>query len=126
MSENQYQIDISVVSIYLPEQSQPEYERFAFAYTVSISNSGSVNTKLISRHWIITDGNGNIEEVRGTGVVGQQPLIKSGQTYTYSSGSVLSTRVGVMQGEYTMLDPDNQEFRAFIKPFRLVVPGTLQ
>lgn len=125
MSDPRYQIDVSVVTRYLPEQSQPEQSRFAFAYTVTVSNNGQVPAKLLSRHWIITNGDGRVQEVRGAGVIGQQPLIEPGQSHTYSSGTVMSSRVGTMQGSYQMLAEDGKRFDATIAPFRLAVPGSL-
>lgn len=125
MSDSRYSIDVSVVSRYLPEQSQPEQNRFAFAYTVTVSNTGELPATLLSRHWVITDGDGRVQEVRGAGVVGEQPLIQVGASHTYSSGSVMTTRVGFMQGSYHMLAEDGKRFDATIAPFRLVVPGSL-
>ena len=125
MSDLRYQVDVSVVTRFLAEQSQPEQNRFAFAYTITVRNNGSLPAKLLSRHWIITDGDGHVEEVRGAGVVGQQPLIAAGQSHTYSSGTVMTTRVGNMQGSYEMLADDGQHFDAIIAPFRLAVPGAL-
>ena len=125
MSDPRYHIDVSVVTRYLPEQSQPEQNRFAFAYTVMVSNNGELPAKLLSRHWVITDGDGRVQEVRGAGVVGQQPLIEAGASHTYSSGTVMTTRVGIMQGSYQMLAEDGKHFDAIIAPFRLAVPGAL-
>ncbi|MBU0809240.1 Co2+/Mg2+ efflux protein ApaG [Pseudomonas spirodelae] len=125
MSDSRYHIDVSVVTRYLPEQSQPEQSRFAFAYTVTVSNTGEIPAKLLSRHWVITDGDGRVQEVRGAGVVGQQPLIEPGASHTYSSGTVMTTRVGIMQGSYQMLAEDGKRFDATIAPFRLAVPGSL-
>ncbi|MBM7062227.1 Co2+/Mg2+ efflux protein ApaG [Pseudomonas sp. UL073] len=125
MTDSRYQIDVSVVTRFLPEQSQPDAQRFAFAYTVTIHNGGEQPARLLSRHWIITDGDGGVQEVRGAGVVGQQPLIEPGASHTYSSGTVLSTRVGNMQGSYQMLAADGKRFDAPIAPFRLAVPGAL-
>jgi ApaG protein len=125
MSDSRYNIDVSVVTRYLPEQSQPEQSRFAFAYTVTVSNTGELPAKLLSRHWVITDGDGRVQEVRGAGVVGQQPLIDAGASHTYSSGTVMTTRVGIMQGSYQMLAEDGKRFDALIAPFRLAVPGSL-
>ena len=125
MPDPRYHIDVSVVTRYLPEQSQPEQNRFAFAYTVTVSNNGELPAKLLSRHWVITDGDGRVQEVRGAGVVGQQPLIEAGASHTYSSGTVMTTRVGIMQGSYQMLAEDGKRFDALIAPFRLAVPGSL-
>jgi len=125
MSDSRYQIDVSVVTRFLAEQSQPEHQRFAFAYTVTVQNNGALPARLLSRHWVITDGDGKVEEVRGSGVVGQQPLIEAGQSHTYSSGTVMTTKVGNMQGSYQMLAEDGQHFDAVIAPFRLAVPGAL-
>lgn len=125
MSDSRYQVDVSVTTRYLPEQSQPEQNRFAFAYNVTIVNQGQLPAKLLSRHWLITDGDGHVQEVRGAGVVGQQPLIAVGESHTYSSGTVMATRVGTMQGSYQMLAEDGKQFDALIAPFRLAVPGSL-
>lgn len=125
MSDPRYQIDVSVVTHFLPEQSMPDQERFAFTYTVTVVNNGQLPAKLLSRHWIITDGDGRVEEVRGAGVIGQQPSIGAGQSHTYSSGTVMNTRVGIMQGSYQMLADDGKRFDAIIAPFRLAVPGAL-
>jgi ApaG protein len=125
MSDPRYQVDVSVVTRYLPEQSQPEQNRFAFAYTVTVTNNGQVPAKLLSRHWIITNGDGRVQEVRGAGVIGQQPLIEPGHSHTYSSGTVMSSRVGTMQGSYQMLAEDGKRFDATIAPLRLAVPGSL-
>lgn len=125
MSDSRYQVDVSVVTRYLADQSNPEHERFAFAYTITVQNRGTLAARLLSRHWVITDGNGQVEEVRGDGVVGQQPLIEPGQSYTYSSGTVMPTKVGNMQGSYQMQAEDKKHFDAVIAPFRLAVPGAL-
>lgn len=125
MSDPRYQIDVSVVTRFLPEQSQPEQHRFAFAYTVTVLNNGQLPARLLSRHWVITDGDGKVEEVRGPGVIGQQPLIAAGATHTYSSGTVMATTVGNMQGSYQMQAEDGKKFDAVIAPFRLAVPGAL-
>lgn len=125
MSDSRYQIDVTVTTRYLLEQSQPEQNRFAFAYTVTIVNNGQLPAKLLSRHWLITDGDGRVQEVRGAGVVGQQPLIAPGHSHSYSSGTVITTRVGAMQGSYQMVAEDGKRFDAEIAPFRLAVPGAL-
>ncbi|MGA4323401.1 Co2+/Mg2+ efflux protein ApaG [Ectopseudomonas hydrolytica] len=125
MSDPRYQIDVNVTTRYLAAQSQPEQNRHAFSYTVTIVNNGQLPAKLLSRHWIITDGDGRVQEVRGAGVVGQQPDIAPGASHTYSSGTVMATQVGIMQGSYQMLAEDGKRFDATIAPFRLAVPGAL-
>lgn len=125
MSDPRYQIDVSIVTRYLTEQSQPQQNRFAFAYDVTITNNGSLPAQLLSRHWLITDGNGQVQEVRGAGVVGEQPLIEPGNSHRYSSGTLMATQVGTMQGSYQMIAEDGQRFDAPIAPFRLAVPGAL-
>jgi ApaG protein len=125
MSDPRYQVDVSVATRFLAEQSQPEQNRFAFAYTITVRNNGSLPARLLSRHWVITDGDGHVEHVRGDGVVGQQPLIEAGKSHSYSSGTVMTTQVGTMQGTYQMLAEDGKHFDAVIKPFRLAVPGAL-
>ena len=125
MSDPRYQIDVSVVTRYLPEQSQPDQQRFAFAYTITVQNNGSLPAQLLSRHWVITDGDGHVEEVRGAGVIGQQPLIAAGQKHVYSSGSVIGTQVGNMHGSFLMRAEDGEQFKAHTSPFRLAVPGAL-
>ena len=125
MSDPRYQIDVTIVTRYLPGQSQPEHSRFAFAYDVTIHNSGELPAQLLARHWVITDGNGQVQEVRGAGVIGEQPLIAPGESHRYSSGTLMATQVGTMQGSYQMLADDGQRFDAPIAPFRLAVPGAL-
>jgi ApaG protein len=125
MSDPRYQIDVSVVTRFLKEQSDPENDRFAFAYTITVKNNGTLPAKLMSRHWLITNGDGHVEEVKGAGVIGQQPLIEPGESHTYSSGAVISTTVGTMQGSYQMFAEDGKRFDAIIAPFRLAVPGAL-
>ena len=125
MPDPRYQVDVSVTTRFLPEQSQPEQNRFAFSYSIAIHNTGTLPAKLLSRHWLITNGDGQVQEVRGAGVVGQQPRIEPGETHSYTSGSVMTTRVGTMQGSYQMLATDGNKFDAIISPFRLAVPGSL-
>lgn len=125
MHDPRNQIDVSVVSRFLPEQSEPDQDWFAFVYTVTIQNNGEQAAQLLARHWLITDGDGKVQEVRGPGVIGQQPLIEPGQSHVYSSGTVISTRVGSMQGSYQMIARNGQRFEAAIAPFRLAVPGAL-
>lgn len=125
MSDSPYLIDVSVTTRYLPDQSRPDEDRYAFAYTITIRNLGTLGAQLISRHWIITDGNGQRQEVRGAGVVGEQPFIAPGENHTYSSGTLLPTRIGFMEGSYQMLGEDGETFDAPIAAFRLAVPGAL-
>jgi ApaG protein len=116
-------IRITVKSRFLPEQSQAG--RWAFAYTVRIENLGPVTAQLRSRHWIITDGNGKREEVKGDGVVGNQPVLRPGEKFEYTSGAVLQTPHGSMQGSYRMVTEDGRQFDAEIAAFPLTQPGTL-
>ena len=119
------QIRIAVETSYLEEQSEPKEGRYVFAYTITIRNEGDAAAKLLTRHWIITDANGKVQEMRGEGVVGEQPYLKPGQGFRYSSGAVLETPVGTMQGAYTMVDDAGARFDAPIPPFRLAMPGVL-
>jgi ApaG protein len=119
-------IRVEVETSYLDEQSEPNERRFVFSYTITIRNEGPVPARLLTRHWIITDANGKVQEVRGDGVVGEQPHLKPGQGFRYSSGAVLETPVGAMQGSYEMIGDDGQRFDAPILPFRLAMPGILQ
>jgi len=116
-------IRITVKSRYLPEQSGPG--RWAFAYTVRIENLGTIAAQLRSRHWIITDGNGKREEVKGDGVVGNQPVLRPGEKFEYTSGAVLQTQHGSMRGTYRMVTEDGRQFDAEIAPFPLTQPGSL-
>lgn len=118
-------IHVAVETAYLEEQSDPRDRRFVFSYTITIRNEGSIPARLLTRHWIITDANGNTKETRGDGVVGEQPYLKPGQGFRYSSGAVIETPVGTMQGSYQMLDDDGRRFDAPIAPFRLAMPGVL-
>ena len=118
-------IDVAVESRFLPEQSLPEDGRYVFAYTIRIHNSGQVPARLISRHWLITDDNGKVVEVRGEGVVGEQPWLRPGEDFEYTSGAVLETAHGTMQGSYQMLADDGTHFDAQIAEFTLSVPRTL-
>ncbi len=119
------QIKVSVRSDYLPEQSEPAASRYAFAYTVTIENRGTQSARLLDRHWIITDADGRVQEVRGEGVVGEQPRIRPGESYRYTSGAILSTPVGSMQGSYGMVNDDGTRFEASIAPFSLAQPALL-
>ena len=118
-------IRVEVETSYIEEQSDPRDKRFVFSYTITIRNEGQVPARLLTRHWIITDANGNVKETRGDGVVGEQPYLKPGQGFRYSSGAVIETPVGTMQGSYQMIADDGQHFDAPIAPFRLAMPGVL-
>lgn len=122
----QSKIRVDVETSYVDDQSDPSEHRYVFAYTITIRNEGEVPAKLLKRHWIITDANGKVQEVRGDGVVGEQPHLKPGQGFRYSSGAVLETPVGAMQGSYQMIDDDGHCFDAPIPPFRLAMPGIVQ
>lgn len=119
-------IRINVDTQYVDEHSEPTIGRFVFSYTITIANQGSVAARLLSRHWIITDANGKVQEVRGDGVVGEQPHLNPGETFRYSSGAVIETPVGSMHGSYNMQADNGTNFNAPIAPFTLAVPGVLQ
>lgn len=123
--DSRYQITVSVESEYLPEQSDAEGNRWVYAYHVSIHNGGDVAARLLTRHWVITDGEERVQEVHGEGVIGEQPSIAPGQTFEYSSGAVLETSVGSMRGSYQMLAEDGTCFDASIPVFTLAPPNTL-
>lgn len=126
MSESKLQdIKVSVDTTYIPSSSEPEAARYVFAYSITIENKGSIEAKLISRHWLITDANGKKQEVHGEGVIGEQPLIKPGESFEYTSGAVIETSVGAMQGSYDMLDANGEKFSALIPAFSLSIPRTL-
>lgn len=120
-----YSIDIKAEPQYIPAQSDPAANRYVFAYTITLKNTGDIAAKLMTRHWIITDANGEVQEVRGDGVVGDQPYLKPGEGYQYTSGSIMETPVGSMRGSYQMIADDGTEFDAEIPTFTLAVPGTL-
>jgi ApaG protein len=120
-----HQIQISVKTTYLPAQSEPDENRYVFAYTITITNSGQMSAKLMTRHWIITDANNRTQEVRGEGVVGEQPYLTPGMSFEYTSGTVLETPVGVMRGSYQMVSDDGTSFDAEIPAFTLSTPRTL-
>ena len=121
MSERCYVIDVAVQTHYLEDQSAPDEHRFVFAYSIRIANEGRIAARLISRHWIITDANGKVEEVRGDGVVGEQPLLRPGEHFDYTSGAVLQTSVGTMRGSYLMVADDGTHFDAPIPHSLLMV-----
>ena len=125
MKEHECAIEVDVATSYVDEQSEPDAGRYVFAYTITISNNGDVPATLRSRHWIITDANGKVQEVSGDGVVGEQPHLNPGERFRYSSGAVLETPVGAMQGLYRMETDRGATFEAPIAPFTLAVPGLL-
>ncbi len=125
MSSADYDIRVDVETSYVEGQSSPDEDRFVFAYTITIRNEGQVAARLLTRHWVITDANGKVQEVRGEGVVGEQPHLEPGQGFRYSSGAVIETPVGSMQGSYRMEADDGHHFDAPIAPFTLAIPGML-
>ncbi len=120
-----HKIRVDVSTSYVDDQSKPDESRYVFSYTITIQNEGTVPAKLLTRHWVITDANGKVQEVRGDGVVGEQPHLQPGQGFRYSSGAVIETPVGAMQGSYQMMADDGAKFDAHIAPFRLAKPGLL-
>ncbi len=119
------QIKVSVKTSYLPGQSAPDQNRYVFAYTVTITNDGNTPAKLLTRHWVITDANSQTREVRGEGVVGEQPYLTPGTSFEYTSGTVIETPVGTMRGSYQMMADDGTQFDAEIPAFTLSIPRTL-
>ncbi|HEX9192206.1 MAG TPA: Co2+/Mg2+ efflux protein ApaG [Burkholderiales bacterium] len=124
-AEKKYEVSVSSQTLYVPEQSDEESSRYVFAYTITIRNTGSVPAQLISRHWIITDARSQVQEVRGLGVVGAQPLLKPGESFEYTSGTAIATPVGTMRGSYQMVADDGTQFNASIPEFTLSVPRVL-
>jgi ApaG protein len=125
VNDERHCIDILVRTEYLPGQSRPDEARYAFAYHIRIRNDGTVGAQLLTRHWVITDADQQVQKVRGEGVVGKQPRLAPGESFTYSSGAVLRTPVGAMHGSYAFIDADGITFDAPISPFTLAVPGLL-
>ena len=124
-NKQQNQVKVAAEVFYIDEQSEPQVNRFVFAYKITIHNNGTEAAKLTHRHWHITDANGKEEEVHGEGVIGKQPYLKPGESFEYSSGTILETPVGAMQGYYDMTSDDGSQFKADIAPFTLFVPGSL-
>ena len=120
-----YQVNVTVKTTYIEAQSDPHANRYVFAYTVTITNRGTVPVQLIARHWLITDANNRVQEVRGDGVVGEQPRLQPGASYQYTSGTAIETPVGSMGGSYQMVAADGVQFDAEIPVFTLATPGTL-
>ncbi len=124
-SHKRYEFTVTVESAFVPEQSDESQSRYVFAYTITITNTGSIPAQLISRHWLITNANGELQEVRGLGVVGVQPLLKPGEHFQYTSGTVFTTPVGTMHGSYHMTAEDGTQFDAPIPAFTLSMPRVL-
>ncbi len=123
--DSDYKISVNVDSQYIEAESNPEANRYVFAYTVTITNKGTMGAKLISRHWIITDANNRTQEVKGKGVIGEQPYLKPGESFEYTSGTMMETPVGSMHGSYQMVANDEHHFDAIIEPFTLALPQIL-
>lgn len=124
-NSKKYEIRVDTVTAFLPEQSDEGNERYVFAYTINIINTGTVPAQLISRHWIITDAANQVQEVRGLGVVGEQPLLRPGESFEYTSGTALATPVGTMRGSYQMVAEDGTKFEAPVAEFTLSMPRVL-
>jgi len=118
-------IDVEVLPAYIAEQSDPDHQHYVFSYTVTIRNTGSMPAKLLTRHWIITDGDGHVQEVKGDGVIGEQPYLQPGEGFQYTSGTFINTPVGTMHGSYQMISDSGEKFDAEIPAFQLAVPNTL-
>jgi ApaG protein len=118
-------IVVETSPFFIAEQSVPEKGRYVFAYTITITNEGAVSAKLLRRHWLITDANGKVQEVQGEGVIGEHPHLKPGESFRYTSGAILETPVGIMQGYYTMHSDDGDDFNAPIPQFTLSIPRVL-
>lgn len=119
------QIKIEIATRFLPNQSDPESHRFVFSYEITITNENDLDVQLLSRRWVVTDGNEHVQEIEGEGVVGEQPVIKPHDSYKYTSGTVLATRVGSMFGHYTMETAEGERFNAPIPAFTLALPNAL-
>lgn len=125
MSGQKYDIQVSARTAFIPEQSDLENGRYVFAYTITITNAGNVPAQLVSRHWIITDANNQVQEVRGLGVVGEQPTLRPNESFQYTSGTAIATPVGTMRGSYQMIAEDGRQFDAPIPEFTLSMPRVL-
>ena len=124
-TDDQNFIEVDVETSYLEDQSSPDMNRYVFSYTITIRNEGQLPAKLLTRHWIINDANGHTQEVHGEGVVGEQPYLKPGESFQYTSGTVIETPVGSMEGSYQMLSEDGTPFDADIPAFTLSLPNKL-
>jgi ApaG protein len=125
MTEKKHDINVAPRVTFIPDQSAPDDERYVFAYTITITNTGSIPVQLISRHWIITDANSLVQEVKGLGVVGEQPYLRPGESFEYTSGTAIATPVGTMCGSYQMAAEDGVRFDARIPEFTLSMPRVL-
>lgn len=123
--DRRYEITVEARSAFVPEQSDEAENRFVFAYTITITNTGTVAAKLVSRHWVITDSENQVQEVRGQGVIGEQPLLQPAERFEYTSGAAIATPVGTMRGSYQMMAEDGTEFDAPIPEFMLSMPRVL-
>ena len=123
--EKEHHITVEVETDYVEGQSEPDNERYVFSYTITIRNEGGEPAQLLSRHWLITDANGNVQDVKGEGVVGEQPHLKPGEGFQYTSGAMITTPVGSMQGSYQMVTDEGDEFDTEIPAFTLAIPRTL-
>ena len=124
-THKRYEFSVTVETVFVPDQSDVEQNRYVFSYTITITNTGSIAAQLISRHWVITDATDNVQQVRGLGVVGVQPLLQPGEHFQYTSGTVIATPVGTMHGSYHMTAEDGTQFDAAIEPFTLSMPRVL-
>ncbi len=125
MGDPKHDIQVSARTAFIPEQSDVENGRYVFAYTITITNAGDIPVQLVSRHWIITDANNHVQEVRGLGVVGEQPLLRPNESFEYTSGTAIATPVGTMRGSYQMVAEDGRQFDAPIPEFTLSIPRVL-
>jgi len=123
--DSEHKISVQAKAQFIPGESDPDEKRYVFAYKITITNTGTVAAQLISRHWIITDANGQVQEVKGDGVVGEQPLLRPTQSFEYTSGTAIATPVGTMRGSYQMVGDDGVKFDAVIPEFTLAMPRTL-
>ena len=124
-TDKKYEITVTGRTRYIAEQSDPDADRYVFAYTITIKNEGTLSAQLISRHWIFTDANNQVQEVRGLGVIGEQPLLKAGESFEYTSGTVLTTPVGTMRGTYQMVGEDGRRFDTPVPALTLSMPRVL-
>lgn len=125
MNTKSYDIEVKTRTLYIPDQSDPNTDRYVFAYTITMTNKGNVAAQLVSRHWVITDAANKVQEVRGKGVVGEQPHLRPGESFEYTSGSAIATPVGTMKGSYQMIADDGTQFDTPIPEFTLSMPRVL-